>query len=281
MSLTIATRCALRLHLQSTALLCTLAISSTAGAQTFRGVVLDDSTKRPLESAMLTLLDSKGVDMGRAAVRSDSAGRFVLHAPAPGKYSLRVARIGYAPLKSVTVSFQGGEAVTMNLAMSAVLQRLGTVVVTDRRRLNGNELLSDLGFELRRSKGNGHFLDTLDLAVFTKHPLDETLQLYGGLGLTSGLQMINGISATGRFQICPPELWIDGFEAPDWRLLGILADETYGIEVFGHLQLPPISIGGWLGAGQAAVSRRNRCGLIVVWTKAYINDLKKKEKRSP
>jgi RNA polymerase sigma-70 factor (ECF subfamily) len=120
------------------------------GAQTFRGTVIDDSTRRPLESVTRLLLDGDGREVGKSPVCSDTAGRFVLHAGSTGRFMLRANRIGYAPLTNELVEFVGGAVVTLNLAMSAVQQKLGTIVVTEQRRYNRFELYSATGFECRR-----------------------------------------------------------------------------------------------------------------------------------
>jgi hypothetical protein len=270
---------------------CLVALAGSASGQMFRGVVLDDSTKQPLASAVLTLLDGSGREVaGRQPVRSDSVGRFSIPAPGSGRYRLRVTRIGYAPLTSAPVNFLGGEAATLTLAMSAVATRLGSVVVTERRRLNGYELLSDLGFELRRSKNVGRFLDTADLKEYKRHPSFLLLSEHAGLGLyirgslmNESLQLIHGLDARGNFSFCQPELWVDGFEQVStvdyqWRLHGLAADQIHGIEVYRGPELPSPSIAGELGSRQSSTSVSRRCGLIVVWTKAFVEDRKKRER---
>jgi hypothetical protein len=222
-------------------------------------------------------------------VRSDSLGRFIIHAPGSGRYSLRVTRIGYTPLTSTAVTFVGGEAATLTLAMSSVPQRLGSVVVTERRRLNGYELLSEVGFELRRSKGVGHFLDTTILKDYKRHPSFLLLAEHAGLGLhirgnitAESLAMINGLDNRGNLAYCGPELWIDGFQQPSnsqWRLHGLSAELIHGIEIYSRHQLPSPSIAGELGAAMYSAPTRSRCGLIVIWTKAFVEDRLKRERR--
>jgi hypothetical protein len=83
--------------------------------EVFRRLFIDSNEE--LASASLTILDSRGSETGRPPVRSDSLGRFTIHAPAPGRYSLRVTRIGNAPLTTAPVALLGGEAATLTLAM--------------------------------------------------------------------------------------------------------------------------------------------------------------------
>ncbi len=268
-----------------------LVVAAPAGAQTFRGTVLDDSTKRPLEAATLALLDASGKDLGRPPVRSDSLGRFVLHAGTTGRYAVRVSRIGYAPLTSATIELVGGGVAVLNLTMSAVQQKLGAIVVTERRRLTRFELYSDLGFQLRRSGNVGKFLDTLDLQPYKKGSMIDLLANHGvGVqfvpssggrrpGNPDSLVMINGMNPNATIRTCAPELWIDGFQElrGQHRLMGMSADAIYGVEVFGPAQLPSTSTGADLGAEQASLPRASRCGVIAIWTKGYINEMKAKE----
>jgi hypothetical protein len=267
-----------------------LLVCRAADAQTIRGSVVDDSTRRPLQGAVLTLVDSRGKDVDRPPVRTDSLGQFAVHASGPGQYAIRVTRIGYTPLTSQPVSLAAGEALTLSLSLSATAQRLGTVVVAEKRRLNGNELLSDLGFELRRSKQSGHFLDTVDLEVYKSHVLSDLLIDHPGLNIVSfrtprgdEVRMQNGLDSRGAPKLCSPEIWIDGFQSvtAQARLAGLAADELYGIEVFSALRLPPASIAGWLGSDQIGTSRRSLCGIIVVWTKRFIADLKERQNTPP
>jgi hypothetical protein len=225
-------------------------------------------------------------------------GRFVVHAQVPGSYALRVTRFGYAPLTTGTVELSSGEVMRMTLMMSAAPQRLGTVVVHETRRLNGFELLSDLGFDLRRSKGNGHFLDSTDLSVYKDYPAHLLLVDHPGLGVNFDApppppgssnprrriwdrwNIDSLVMRTGGLATCNPELWIDGF--PSWTqalLRTLRASDIHGIEVYSRHQLPSPSIGGALGSFQWVVSTRERCGLIVIWSKRYIGELKRKGHR--
>lgn len=240
---------------------------------------MDDSTRHPLDGALITLLDSQGKDLGRPGIRTDSLGRFTLHAGVQGKYRLQVSRIGFQVLKTETFTFIGGEALTLNLALSQVAQRLGTVEITERRRLNRDELMSLVGYELRKSKGVGLFLDTLDLAAYKLHPLGWTLENYGTnpqVVLSAGRSgtVVQMVRAGGN---CTPEIWIDGWSVAAWRLDVLNAVDVHGMEVYSGFLLPPISIAGEIGIDQQLAPARRKCGAIVVWTKAYVKEVQAKE----
>jgi hypothetical protein len=260
-------------------LLC--AASNTLAAQTVRGVVVDDSSKAPLRDAVVTLLNTRGAEIGKPPVRSDSLGRFTLHAGDMGRYRVRVTRIGYQPLTSENLVFSfGGHVQNLTLAITSAPAKLGTVVVTGTTRLTNNELMSHVGYDLRKSKGEGKFIDSAELARYGREPaawvLENNRGLYGiefvaGGGGADVIRMMRGRG------FCAPEIWIDGFQTTRntevLRLSGIGADQVYGIEVYSGFQLPPPSLGAWIGGDQQGTRPSQRCGALAVWTKAYVKDM--------
>ncbi len=257
---------------------------ASVGAQTLRGVVLDDSTKRPLDGAIVQLLNTKGVDLKKPPVRTDSLGRFIIHAGEMGRYQVKVTRIGYQPLVSQNINFSfGGMVHNVTLNMTSVPTRLGKVVVTGTTRLNNLELMSAVGFDLRKSKGDGKFLDSTGLAEYGRLPVASVLEnnkiLYGLEFVTAanGFEVIRMIRGAA---FCTPEIWIDGFEANPMSVVGRLnsigSDELYGAEFYNGLQLPPPSLGGEIGGSGTSLRPAQRCGAMAVWTKAYAAEMKAK-----
>jgi hypothetical protein len=133
--------------------------------------------------------------------------------------------------------------------MSAVAHNLGTVVVSERTRLNRNELMSTVGFDLRRSRGIGLFLDTTDLRQFKEMPIAFVMQDHGTVPFVKvdeiAAWMIRGMS------LCKAQIFIDGFMYPEWRgaprLLGLSADLIHGVEIYSRTLLPPASLGAEIG----------------------------------
>jgi hypothetical protein len=68
-------------------------LASTAAAQAVRGQVRESGTGAPVQAAMIVLLDEQGEQQAR--VFSDVGGRFLMRAPAPGRYQLRMELIGF------------------------------------------------------------------------------------------------------------------------------------------------------------------------------------------
>src|SRR5688500_12565250 len=67
------------------------------GAQTIRGIVVEDSTDRPIDEAVLSLIGADGMAI-EPSVRSAVTGAFTLHAPRFGTFRVRAVRIGYQPV---------------------------------------------------------------------------------------------------------------------------------------------------------------------------------------
>jgi hypothetical protein len=253
---------------------------NTLASQTVRGVVVDDSTQGPLSGAVVTLLKGATPVPGRSPVRTDSLGRFTLHVGEMGGYSVRINRIGYEQLTSPVVNFAyGGQVHTLTLAMSVVPARLGSVVVSGITRYTNSELMTHVGFELRRSRGVGKFADSLDMVEFKRQPvsflLDNNRARFGLITKLwpSGGEDILMLRGAGT---CEPEVWVDGFQVPGWpgmgtapRLWGVSADQVLGIEIYTGPQLPPISIAGEIGWPSALARPGSRCGAVAVWTKAW------------
>lgn len=75
--------------------------------QTIAGVVLEEGTTQGVAGAVVTLLEASGAERG--AVLSDPDGSFEIRVGAPGRYRVRVERIGHASTQSVLVFLGPGE----------------------------------------------------------------------------------------------------------------------------------------------------------------------------
>lgn len=67
-------------------------------AQVIRGRVMDETNRLPVASAGVTLHDPGGAILSSAL--TDRAGRYLLTAPGPGRYQLRVEGLGYSDFAS-------------------------------------------------------------------------------------------------------------------------------------------------------------------------------------
>jgi hypothetical protein len=81
-----------------------LASAARASAQSAAGQVVDASGA-PIAGALVLLVDSAGAERGR--VLTYESGRWLLRAPAPGRYRLRVLRIGFRKWESPPFRLDG------------------------------------------------------------------------------------------------------------------------------------------------------------------------------
>lgn len=137
-------------------------IWTPSAAQVLSGRVLESSSGRPVGDALVSLVASSGVV---STVESDAVGRFRLQVPAPGWYSLRVQRIGYAPVSTDSLAIAAGENVdvVIRLWLSAVPL---TPLVVERRAADRTRSQVERRIETGRQTGLGWFI--------TKEALDST-----------------------------------------------------------------------------------------------------------
>jgi hypothetical protein len=89
--------------------------SGQSSSQLVLGQIVDQQTAAPIQGVFVQLVDSAA--QVRAGVLSDDAGRFILSAPAPGRYTLRAERIGYAISLSDTLVVTAGRTLTYRFAV--------------------------------------------------------------------------------------------------------------------------------------------------------------------
>ncbi len=92
-----------------------LAAAAPALAQRVDGLLVSEQDSTPVAGALLQLLDSAGVR--RAQSSSGPDGVFRLAAPAPGRYSVAVLRIGQRPWRSVPLALAEGLSRRVTLAV--------------------------------------------------------------------------------------------------------------------------------------------------------------------
>lgn len=105
---------------------------SAVTGQVVRGTLVDEVTAAPVEGAMVVLLNPDGPS--RASALSDEQGRFVLHAPAPGAWRLRVDRIGHASIYSDEVMLAAEDTASFTLELPIDPVHLEGIHVQGSRR---------------------------------------------------------------------------------------------------------------------------------------------------
>lgn len=103
-----------------------------AAAQTVTGSVRIDGTAAAARGAWVALIDS--AESQRAAILTDTAGRFVLRAPAPGRYRVRAQLIGHADALSVELVLVAGRTESVALFLRTRALPLAAITVEAERR---------------------------------------------------------------------------------------------------------------------------------------------------
>src|SRR5829696_10387385 len=145
-------------------ILCTILLSlgSSATAQQVRGKVADVSTGQSLPGTLLVLVDADSLI--RATTLSDSAGAFILHAPAGDTLRLHVQHVGYAPQSSVPIVL--GHADTLQLQIGMRAQSIAVEGITVTATVNRN-----LERFLRNERARfGHFLGPEEITRLGRVP---------------------------------------------------------------------------------------------------------------
>ena len=114
-------------------LACVLALTvRVAAAQTVRGVAVSRGTGEPVNGGIVALLDSAG--RAHAATIADDSGRFVIKAPAPGSYQLRVERVGFKSFLSVAFVLADAESRDVSLEVTSEATTLRAIRITADKR---------------------------------------------------------------------------------------------------------------------------------------------------
>jgi hypothetical protein len=153
-----------------THVLLTLDSAADRGA-VFTGIVLSDSTRRPIVNAEVAL-----PDLSRSVLTNDKGG-FRLGDIPPGDHRVVVRRIGYGALDT-RIAFAANRTVEHPVMLSP-LTSLESVIVTAERTA-----LPD--FEENRRIGLGHFLTRAELAKQEGRRLSDILTQVPGVHMVSG-----------------------------------------------------------------------------------------------
>lgn len=125
------------------------ALPAALHAQLLRGTVLGKGDRAPLAGATIEALDSVPVLLANA--RTDSAGRFALRLPGPGRFRLQVRRLGIVPTETDWLRFESpADTVTIELTVEVDATALSAVEVSGRR-----DAPSLNAFRLSEARANG------------------------------------------------------------------------------------------------------------------------------
>src|SRR3954447_15201473 len=165
----------IRVHLLLGALLAGISLNLHAQQGSIAGKVSDAATGQPLEAARVVLAGPNRVET------TGQDGQYTFHGVAPGRYLLRVLRLGYQPTGD-TVQVAAGEVVAHNFAMTLSPVQLDELVTTATGQQSRLEI--------------GNSVATIAAAqVAEEAPIMEFTNLLSGRA--AGVEVLKSSGATG------------------------------------------------------------------------------------
>ena len=261
---------------------CTVGLAGPLGAQMIHGRLLQEGTLAPLTDATVQLLDAQGNDLNRIVV-TNAAGTFAMRVE-PGRYTLRIRRIGFNPLVTPVISLAANDVFEGTYRVSPATVRLATQRITAKRDLeDGRD-----GFARRKDLGLGVFLDRSQLAAKDQRDFASLMVNVDGILIegdrkitsTEGWRclyfMVNRVPVSS-LPNAPPGT----SNYPTLEDLVPTGHDVMGIEVYRDFKEVPseFRLDAWPGstASQRAApttgfgmrrSAQSPCGLVSVWTRA-------------
>jgi hypothetical protein len=221
--------------------------ADTVAAQTLVRVrVVDSETGAPLRGAHVRLA-------GKLELTTDSTGRFSTTELAPGRTSVTIRLLGYAPAQAeIRVRDKGQQDETFSLDFNG--QQLPMVAVSAR----AEQMMSRYSdFEMRRQRGLGSFKRWDELIDGKFISVGDALRTIPGVRINCDQRAFECRAYMARSPRCEPTWIIDGMEAASFHENTPIKD-VYGIEVYRGASEVPGEYGG----------SRAGCGVIVLWTKS-------------
>ncbi len=216
-----------------------------------------------------TIVTPDGAPLPRSRVRlfetaasamSDSTGAFRLTGLPTGTHTLEAFAIGFAPVRRIVDVADAAGTSLREEPLRVTLERASTPLDTVRVFASADPFSWRVGFDARRARGLGRFVD--EAAIARRNPLRTTDVLITVPGLTM---------QRGRFaaedqiylrdnsgELCLPDLFVDGMRLfLDGANIDsyVFANSLLGVEVYRSQALRPLEF-----------TTENRCGAIVLWT---------------
>lgn len=113
-------------------LLAALLAAAPLSAQSIRGRLVHSGSGQPIGGAMVWLLDPTGAQP--RAVITDEEGRFLLQAPAPGRYTVRAERVGFSSATSPELVLAAHQTLELRLESAEQVIALEEIVVEGEKR---------------------------------------------------------------------------------------------------------------------------------------------------
>lgn len=252
-----------------------LALPAALDAQSIHGRVVDATSGEAVPEATVQVTATGQRQAVRTRTRAD--GGFSLALRGPGTYVLRVERTGYAPATSQEVAMEAGEAVEVELKISAQALALEPLRVVGRQAPRRVASLEHTGFYDRERRGHGRFLKRDHFEKRRGNRLATILDEVPGVRIfrigsneyvTFARAQSNGTfsrAQRGEADLCQPIFFLDGTRVSSGNagqggvtLNDLVEPERIeAVEVYASVAQLPAEF----NASDAS------CGVIVIWTR--------------
>jgi hypothetical protein len=260
-----------------------IGMATPLSGQIIHGRLLQEGTLAPLTDASVQLMDAQGNDLNRIVI-TNAAGTFTMRVD-PGRYTLRIRRIGFNPLVTPVIALAADEIFEATYRVSPATVRLATQRITARRRLEeGRD-----GFARRKDLGLGIFLNRADLGGKDQRDFASLMMDVDGIRVEADRKIT---STEGwrclYFMVNAVPVSSDPRSPPGTSTYPTLEDlvptghDVMAIEIYREFkEVPPeFRMEAWPGSNSAsqrarpttAIGGRRRgeappCGLVSVWTR--------------
>ena len=239
-----------------------LALPAALDAQPVRGRLLAREAQAAVAGGTVRLVstDSQVVAQGR----TDAAGTFLLHAPAPGRYFLLAEAAGYEPSETDFFAVGAeGKGVTFMIARAAV--RLETVTVQGAANVREDRLWYGGFYDRMRRGGGGRFFGRAQIEESRPQSIADLLRRVpsldvrvGGHGEYAGRRLaVRPRTPLSIRTACWSIFFLNGTLVEVAAVEGLDPAEVEGIEVYTSGAVPAqFNVVG------------SACGVIVIWLRA-------------
>ena len=255
-------------------------------AQVVQGVVVDDVTERPIQEAVVELLDAE--DRVLTQDVTDINGWFSFSVPDEEMYQLHAGGLGYTPTFSTAFSLKPGQIVGAQLRMQvSPVQLSGIEAVVDGSIAGG---LERVGFYERQIRGFGQVRTPED---FEKNPpldLGDVFRGMNGIKLVQQTALADFDILSGRRvfgDACRPSISVDHVVVQRGRRfsrLGVTASNlersvgggrsvqrSFWQDLVSPHEVAAIEVyAGQGGLPYWVAGAVSPCGAVVIWTKGYV-----------
>jgi hypothetical protein len=224
------------------------------GTSMVRGVVRD-MNGRPVANARVGLLDFA------ASALTNSDGRFALSGVAAGTQTVEIRALGYHPVRQVVTLKSRTPADLDPIVLGRAAQKLASVRVVGTRK---DSRLTKFGFEERRRRTNGFFMDAEEIARKSGIYLGDVLRFAPGMmpQYTAKGRTFTMRSTAGGNR-CTPSYYLDGM-----RWFPLDAPSIIELERFMSLNdVAAVEVYSSAAGMPMQFDNGNGCGSVVFWTK--------------